>query len=310
MSSAKQKQMKTRSQPEDTATPKRILVTGASGAVGYAACELLAARGHRIAGTMRSRRGKNGDISKALEALGVAIVEMDVTDDASVAAGVASTLEALGGLDVVFNNAGIGSYGIQELFSADEMHRVFDVNVYGVQRVMQAVLPHLRRQGSGTIVYTSSLIGRVAIPFYATYCASKSSLEAIAQSYRAELARFGIDSFIVEPGALPTAFLEGMLTPSAQSDDYAPETAALEPALNGMIEWLRTNPEQSPQMVAGVVANLIDAPPGKRPFRVVADRSGLGDGIVTYNELLGQVTRGIYAANGMEEMLNSNAGPT
>jgi len=295
---------------ETTESPKRILVTGASGAVGYAACALLAARGHRVAGTMRSRSTKNAETAGALEALGVAVVEMDVTDDDSVDSGVAATLEALGGLDVVFNNAGIGSYGIQELFSAEEMHRVFDVNVYGVQRVMRAVLPHLREQGAGTIVYTSSLIGRVSIPFYATYCASKWALEAIAQSYRAELARFGIDSFIVEPGALPTAFLDGMLQPGDQSDDYAPEMAALRPALMGMIDMLKDNPDQSPQMVAGIVAEVIDTPPGNKPFRVVADRTGMGEPIIGYNELLGQVTQKIYEANGMDEMLNLNAGPT
>ncbi len=295
---------------ETTESPKRILVTGASGAVGYATCEVLVSRGHRVAGTMRSRRSKNDEIADALEALGAMVVEMDVTDDASVDAGVAATVERLGGLDVVFNNAGIGSYGIQELFSTDEMHRVFDVNVYGVQRVMRAVLPHLRGQGSGSIVYTSSLIGRVSIPFYATYCASKWALEAIAQAYRAELARFGIDSFIVEPGALPTPFLDAMLTPNEQIDDYAPEMAALESSLVGMIEMLQSNPQQSPEMVARIVAEVIDAPPGKKPFRVVADRSGMGEPIVGYNELLGQVTRTIYAANGMDEMLNLNAGPT
>ena len=290
--------------------PKRILITGASGAVGHATCTLLAAHGHRVAGTMRSRGGKNLEVAASLESAGVTIVEMDVTDEASVNAGVAGALEALSGLDVVLNNAGIGSYGIQELFSADEMHRVFDVNVYGVQRVMRAVLPHLRRQGFGTIGYTSSLIGRVSIPFYATYCASKWALEAIAQAYRAELARFGVDSFIVEPGALPTAFLGGMLRPHEKSDDYAPETAALEPALSGMIEWLKSTPEQTPAMVAGVIAGVIETPPGEKPFRVVADRSGMGEGVVGYNAVLGQVTRGIYAANGMDAMLDNNSGPT
>jgi len=302
--------MKGRTQTADAGSPKRILVTGASGAVGHATCETLVARGHRVAGSMRSRGGKNAKHTSSLEVLGAAVVEMDVTSDASVEAGGAAAGEALGGLDVVFNNAGIGSYGIQELFRADEMHRVFDVNVYGVQRVMRAALPLLRAQGSGTIVYTSSLIGRVSIPFYATYCASKWALEAIAQSYRAELARFGIDSFIVEPGALPTAFLDGMLRPRDHSDDYAPETAALEPSLTRMIEWLRTNADQRPQMVASIVADAIDLPPGKKPFRIVADRSGMGENIVRYNEVLGQVTRGIYSANGMEEMLGSNSGPT
>jgi NAD(P)-dependent dehydrogenase (short-subunit alcohol dehydrogenase family) len=289
---------------------KRILVTGASGAVGYATCELLVARGHRVAGTMRARGGKNTEVVGALEAQGVAIIEMDVTDDASVDAGVAATLQALGGLDVVFSNAGIGSYGIQELFSADEMQRDFDVNVYGVQRVMRAVLPHLRRQGSGTIVYTSSLIGRISVPFYATYCASEWALEAIAQSYRAELARFGVDSFIIEPGALPTPFLDGMLRPSDHSDDYAPEAAALEPSLQEMGEWLMANPNQRPSMVAGIVADTIEAPPGGKPFRVIADQSGMGGAIAGYNELLGQVTRDIYAANGLDGMLSLNVGPT
>ncbi len=294
-----------------TQAPKRILVTGASGAVGYATCDILAARGHRVAGTMRSRYGRNAGRADALEALGVTVVEMDVTTETSVGEGVAATVDALEGLDTVFNNAGIGSYGVQELFSAEEMHRVFDVNVHGVQRVMRAVLPHLRRQGAGTIAYTSSLIGRISVPFYATYCASKWALEAIAQAYRAELARFGIDSFIVEPGALPTPFLDGMFTPSEKSDDYAPEAAALEPSLKGMIEFLKSNPEQTPEMVAEVVADLLDKPHGERPFRVVADRTGMGDAIAGYNELLGRVTRDIYVANGMSaDLLSLNAGPT
>ncbi|MCB9536794.1 MAG: SDR family oxidoreductase [Myxococcales bacterium] len=289
---------------------KRILITGASGAVGYATCELLTKRGHRIAGTLRSRGGRSSQAADGLDALGAAVIEMDVTDDASVERGAAAAIDALGGLDVVFNNAGIGAYGVQELFTADEMHRVFDVNLYGVQRVMRAVLPHLRRQGAGTIVYTSSLIGRVSIPFYATYCASKWALEALAQSYRAELARFGIDSFIVEPGALPTPFLDGMLEPRDASDDYAPEAAALEPSLRGMVGWLESIAEQRPEMVARIVADVIEAPRGEKPFRVVADRSGMGEGIARYNEALGQVTRALYAANGMEEMLTLNAGPT
>jgi NAD(P)-dependent dehydrogenase (short-subunit alcohol dehydrogenase family) len=91
---------------EATGALKRILVTGASGAVGYAVCEALAARGHLVAGTMRSRSGRNSTIAAALESAGVAIVEVDVTDDASVEAGIAATMDALGGLDVVFNNAG------------------------------------------------------------------------------------------------------------------------------------------------------------------------------------------------------------
>ncbi len=286
---------------------KRVLVTGASGAIGQATCLSLVGRGHRVAGTMRDPSGKNNAVARTLEAHGVSVVEMDVTTDASVGAGVASTLEALGGLDVVFNNAGVGSYGVQELFSADEMQRVFDVNVFGVQRVMRAVLPPLRAAGAGTVVYTSSLIGRVAVPFYGTYCASKWALEAIAQSYRAELARFGIDSFIVEPGALPTAFLDGMIQPAAHDAAYAPEAAVLGPSLDGMVQMLKANPEQRPELVATIVADLIDAPAGARPFRVVADRTGMGEPIDRYNAHLAQLTHGLYAAFGNSEMLRLNA---
>ncbi len=299
-------------QHQDHTSPKRVLVTGASGAVGFSTCEALVARGHHVAGTMRSRGGKNQQKMAALEALGVKTIAMDVTDDASVDAGVAAAIEALGGLDVVFNNAGIGSYGIQEMFSPQEMHRVFDVNVYGVQRVMRAVLPHLRGQRSGTIVYTSSLIGRISIPFYATYCASKWALEAIAQSYRAELSRFGIDSCIVEPGALPTPFLDGMLQPADThlAADYADEVAALAPSLRGMQEMLLANPLQRPELVAHVVAALIDTPVGEKPFRVVADQSGMGEYIEGYNTHLSQVTRGVYTAFGNGEMLRMNPDPT
>lgn len=287
--------------------PKRILVTGASGAVGHATCLALAARGHRVAGTTRNAGGTNTSIAQSLERQGVTVVEMDVTDDASVQAGVAATLEALGGLDVVFNNAGIGAYGVQELFTADELHRVFDVNVFGVQRVMRAVLPHLRARGAGTIVYTSSLIGRVAIPFYGPYCASKWALEAIAQSYRAELARFGIDSFIVEPGALPTAFLDGMTRPAGFDAAYAPEAEVLGPSLDGLVQALQANSEQRPELVATLVADLLDAPIGARPFRVVADRTGMGEPIDRYNAHLAQVTHALYAAFGNGEMLSLNA---
>lgn len=286
---------------------KRILVTGASGAVGHATCLALVARGHRVVGTMRTSGGKNTEVARSLDTHGVTVVQMDVTDQGSVDAGVAAALEALGGLDVVFNNAGVGSYGVQELFTSDEMRRVFDINVFGVQRVMRAVLPHLRAQGAGTVVYTSSLIGRVAVPFYGTYCASKWALEAIAQSYRAELARFGIDSFIVEPGALPTAFLDGMLQPAARDDAYAAEAELLGPSLAGMVQMLQANSEQRPELVATLVADLLDAPIGARPFRVVADRTGMGEPIDRYNAHLAQVTHTLYAAFGNGEMLRLNA---
>jgi NADP-dependent 3-hydroxy acid dehydrogenase YdfG len=115
---------------------------------------------------------------------------MDVTDTVGTETGVAEATERLGSLDVLFNSTGLGSYGIQELMSPEDMVRVFDVNVFGVQRVMRAALPCFRKQRSATVLYTSSLIGRIATPFYGTYSASKWALEAIAECYRTELSSF------------------------------------------------------------------------------------------------------------------------
>ncbi|MFT6966905.1 MAG: NAD(P)-dependent dehydrogenase (short-subunit alcohol dehydrogenase family), partial [Marivirga sp.] len=132
----------------------KILVTGASGAFGRLTCIQLAENGHQVVGTMRSIQGKNEAIANALKAKGVALVEMDVTNEESVNSCVSSAIEIMGGLDTVFNNAGIGANGLLECFTADDIQKMFDVNVFGVQRLLRAALPHLRKQGKGTIIHT------------------------------------------------------------------------------------------------------------------------------------------------------------
>ena len=172
---------------------KKILITGATGAMGFLMSKTLVENQHNVVGTTRSVSGKREAIAKELQSSGIKLIEMDVTDDSSVHQGVEEAVQLLDGIDVVINNAGIGTIGIQEFFSVEDMHKVFDVNVYGVQRVVRAALPHLRKQGQGTVIHISSGIGRLTFPFYGTYCASKYALEAIAESYRAELAGFGIE---------------------------------------------------------------------------------------------------------------------
>jgi NAD(P)-dependent dehydrogenase (short-subunit alcohol dehydrogenase family) len=234
---------------------------------------------------------------------------MDVTDSASTDAGVAEAIAALGGLDVLFNNAGIGSYGIQELMSPDDMTRVFDVNVTGVQRVMRAALPHLRAQGRGTVLYTSSLIGRIATPFYGTYSASKWALEAIVECYRTELSGFGVESCIIEPGAMPTAFFDGMVAPKdaereAQYGEFAQVPAM---AAAGLAQMLEATPDQRPERIAEAVVALLEMPFGKKPFRTVVDHTGLGPQIERYNDVLHDVTRTVMTNFGIAQMLDLNA---
>lgn len=287
-----------------------ILVTGASGAFGHLTCIQLAENGHQVVGTMRSLKGKNEAMAHELQSKGVALVEMDVTQEESVIAGVNSAIALMGGLDTVFNNAGIGANGILECFTANDIQRMFEVNVFGVQRLMRAVLPHLRNQGKGTLIHTSSCIGRVTTPFLASYCASKYALESLAEGYRAELSGFGIESCIVEPGGFPTGFMTGMITPSdtERLAQYGEMANLPDASINGYVAYVESIPEQRPERVAEAVVQLVNTPFGEKPFRTVVDFSGLKQPIEHYNQVLNDTTRAIYSANGVENLLTLNKG--
>lgn len=288
---------------------KKVMITGIAGGFGKPTALALLAKGYDVAGSVRSRSGKNAATVAELEAAGAKIVEMDVTDAASTERGVDDAISQLGGLDTLFNNAGIGSYGIQELMSPDDMAHVFDVNVMGVQRVMRAALPHMRAQGRGTVLYTSSLIGRIATPFYGTYSASKWALEAIVECYRTELSGFGIESCIIEPGAMPTAFFDGLVAPNDAAREAEYGDFAAVPAMSnaGLAQMLEATPMQRPERIAETVAALLDMPFGQKPFRTVVDHVGVGPEIERYNDVLHDVTRTVLTNFGIAEMLDLNA---
>ncbi len=287
---------------------QKVLITGASGAFGKLSSLALAQKGHQVAGTMRSVEGKNQKVAKELKDAGVHIIEMDVTDESSVNQGVSKAVGLLGGLDVIINNAGIGTIGLQESFTVEDMQRVFDVNVFGVQRVMRAVAPIFRSQGKGTIVSISSCIGRLSGPFYGTYSSSKWALEALAESYRNELATFGIESCIVEPGGMPTAFIDSLMRPSDQErkNDYGDIAEVPEMALKGFEEALAANPMQRPERVSEAIVDLLDMNHGEKPFRTVVDYMGMAEGVEKYNKVLHDITRQIYSNFGSEGMLSLN----
>lgn len=286
----------------------KILITGASGAFGSLACIQLAENGHQVVGTMRSIQGKNQSLANELKSKGVALVELDVTNDESVNTGVKAAIEHMNGLDTVFNNAGIGANGILECFTADDIKKLFDVNVFGTQRLMRAVLPHLRQQRKGTIIHTSSCIGRVTTPFLASYSASKYALESLAEGYRAELSVFGIESCIVEPGGFPTGFMHGMITPSdtGRLNQFGDMAKLPQTSLNDYVAYVESIPEQRPERVAEAIVNLVNTPFGEKAFRTVVDFSGLKQPIENYNKVLIDTTKAIYKANGMNNLLNLN----
>jgi len=283
----------------------KILITGASGGFGKLTAMSLLSKGHTVVASMRNTREKNRELADELSGKGAKVVELDVTRDDSVATGVAKAVELAGGLDVLVNNAGLGVLGIQETFTPSDWQRLFEVNVFGVQRVTRAVLPHMRAQRAGLLVQISSLLGRIAVPFYGPYNASKWAVEAMSENYRVELSGFGVDVVIVEPGGYPTTFIDNLMRPGDKARDGSlgtmPQDA--EGFLHGFEQALASNPAQNPQNVADAIVGVIETPAGQRPFRTVVDKMGMGDAINPYNEHLARVTSGIYSAFGIGHLL-------
>jgi short-subunit dehydrogenase len=175
------------------------LITGASSGIGEATAVELVRRGFTVYGAAR-----RVDRMSALAARGVHVIEMDVTDDASMTSGVERVLAEQGRIDVLVNNAGYGSYGALEDVPLDEARRQFEVNVFGLARLTQLVLPQMRARHSGRIVNVSSIGGKMYEPLGAWYHATKFAVEGLSDSLRVELAPHGVHVIVIEPGAIRT----------------------------------------------------------------------------------------------------------
>jgi NAD(P)-dependent dehydrogenase (short-subunit alcohol dehydrogenase family) len=206
---------------------------------------------------------------------------------------------------VLLNNAGVGTIGMHEFFNTEDYKQLFEVNVFGVQRMNRAVAPYFREKRKGLIVYTSTLLGRISLPFYGPYQASKSALEAMAENYRVELSTFGIENCIIEPGGYPTAFMENLLKPSddSQASSYGDFAKFPEQMFGNFENVLKSNPQQDPQRVADAFAELIETPYGEKPFRTTVDFIGMGDHVQKYNEHLEQIMTGLYTNFGISQLL-------
>src|SRR6056297_603591 len=255
-----------------TDTARTVVITGASSGFGAAAVRAFADRGDQVWGTMRDAEGRNAAKKAELEAYSpsIGIVEMDVTSDASVAEGFARIL-AEGPVDILINNAGIMYIGMTEAYSVAQAHEQMDTNYLGAIRAMQAVLPSMRAAGSSLIVNTSSLAGRVSVPFFGTYCATKHALEAYSQSLRYEVAPFGVDVALVEPGPFPSNLLAAGQPPA--HDDILASYGNLRDIpttmVAGFADMLASDAAPDPQLVIDTYLKLADAEPGKRPTRTV-----------------------------------------
>jgi NAD(P)-dependent dehydrogenase (short-subunit alcohol dehydrogenase family) len=181
-------------------TPQPVaLVTGASSGIGQAAALALAAAGFQVIGTSRNT-------SRVTPRQGVTFLDLDVTSDESVATVVQQVIDRFGRIDVLVNNAGVGSAGAAEESSVAQAQGVFDVNVFGVIRMTKAVLAHMRARGGGRIINISSVLGLVPQPYMAVYAASKHAIEGYSESLDHEVRAHGIRVLLVEPGYTNTGF--------------------------------------------------------------------------------------------------------
>jgi NAD(P)-dependent dehydrogenase (short-subunit alcohol dehydrogenase family) len=287
--------------------PERIvLVTGASSGFGRLTAETLARVGYRVFAGLRASAGRNAAAAAELRAFAEP-VELDVTDDASVERAVAHVVAAAGGVDVVVNNAGLGAMGVSEGFTVEQVRQLFDVNVLGPVRVNRAVLPHMRRRGAGLLVHVGSQLGRLAMPFYGVYGATKWALEGIADALRLELGPVGIDSVIVEPGAYPTNLAAHGLAPADAERvlEYG-ATAAIPQHMGAALAQMFAAPDApKPQAVADAIRKLVETPFGQRPLRTVV--GGDTAPFEALNALTEQSQRQMLAAFGLDEALAQRA---
>jgi NAD(P)-dependent dehydrogenase (short-subunit alcohol dehydrogenase family) len=188
----------------DKRTPA-VLITGATDGLGKAAALLLAEHGYRVfaAGRSAAKRAQLDALAREKK-LPLETLEMDVCDDASVKAGVLSVRDKAGAIDVLINNAGLVHAGAVEDLRMEDWRRQFETNFFGVIRVTQAVLPHMRERRKGRILMMSSVSGFVTPPTQGAYSASKHAIEAVANALRYELYPYGIETILIEPGYIVT----------------------------------------------------------------------------------------------------------
>ena len=227
-----------------------IIITGTASGFGKAAAEKLVAKGHIVYG---------GDINVEgnayLNEIGGHALEMDVTNDAQVRAGIDRIISEQGRIDVLINNAGYGEFATIENISIEDLKHQFDVNVFGYARLQQAVLPHMRKQHSGRVIIVSSVIGKFSLPMLGWYASTKHAVEGMADALRQEVAQFNIDVVKIQPGAANTGF--GARAFARLEQSYVPEDyrAMIEASIKSLEDDFKSSPgaEDTAETIAEVV---------------------------------------------------------
>ena len=235
-------------------TEKVILITGASSGIGFDAAQTLARQGHRVYAAAR-----RVELMEPLMADGVKVLRMDVTNESSMQQGVEAVMQAEGRIDVLVNNAGYGFFGAIETVPLEEARRQLEVNVFGLARLTQLVLPYMRKQGSGRIVNTSSIAGKMVFYMGGWYNVTKYSVEAFSDALRMEMKPFGIDVVMIEPGAIKTDW--GIIAArhlKESSVGTAYESAGTQWA-NNMDWFYKTNMLSKPSAITKAISRAVNS---------------------------------------------------
>jgi len=276
-----------------------VLITGASTGFGRLFTETLARKGHTVFATMRDPGGRNAKNASEIrtlaqnESLPIHVLEMDVTDDASVERAIDAAVSKAGRIDVAINNAGYFLTGLEEAVTTEQARRLMDTNFLGPVRVNRAVLPHMRRQRSGVLMHISSGAGRVVLPSAGFYCASKFALEALAEAYSYELAAQGIESVIVQPGAYETPVFGNTVT---AADEGRTSSYGAVREIPAKINAALSSTAGNAQEVADAVLQIIETPPGEKQLRYIVSPQKYG--VDEINALSKQVQAGLLEAFG------------
>jgi NAD(P)-dependent dehydrogenase (short-subunit alcohol dehydrogenase family) len=235
---------------------KSVLITGTSTGIGRAAAEMLAAKGYRVIASMRTP-SKGDDLAATARSNGwdLAIVPLDVRDDASVQ----SALKQAGEIDVLVNNAGFEVWGPIEEMTVEDVKDQFETNVYGPFRLISAVLPGMRKRGSGVIVNVSSVAGRVGAPLNGLYAASKFALEALSETVHYETGHFGVRCHIIEPGGVDTPFPDNRRLVGAAAGDEGSPYRELITQWEAASQRLAGGVRAQPQEVATAIVEAIES---------------------------------------------------
>ncbi|MBY0403651.1 MAG: SDR family oxidoreductase, partial [Cyanobacteria bacterium] len=260
---------------------KTILITGTSSGFGKDAAETLAKEGYTVFATMRDIQGKNKDQACYLTELSakndwnLTVVELDVTCNQSVEKAIQVIQGQVPHIDVLVNNAGYVVSGIAETITVEQVQKQFDTNVFGVHRMMRAVLPLMRKQKQGLVINISSVLGRVTLPFLGVYGATKFALEALTDGYRYEASPFGVEVVLVQPSAYPTDIFQKGIQPEdherlASLGEFGKAPEAMFASFE---EGFQGENAPNPHEVVEAIRLLIERPQGQRPDRTVVGSS-------------------------------------